>query len=73
MGILCTTCKNPFARKKEITVQIYFGPFAPGICDDCADVMAKALMDSKGFLPHSNIFTCDLQEALDKRKEKDDD
>ncbi len=65
----CTICK---AYRKDITVQIHFGPFAPGICDDCAESMAKALVDSKYFLSHSNIFTSDLQEALDKRKEKKD-
>ena len=45
----CTTCKG--FRVKDIRVHIHFGPFAPGICDDCAEAMAKAMMDSKYSLP----------------------
>jgi len=61
MRHVCTCCKGRNAR--EITVKIYFGPFAPGICDDCLDEMMKVVMShiSGGFWPRLNMELKDDQ------------
>lgn len=38
---MCRVC-----YKKKIRVNIHFGPYAPGICDECLEEMVTVIMDN---------------------------